>query len=86
MRIIPLENRILIIPIEDELNSEVRRTQTEGKQRPEKGKVVGLGKTYKGILKEGNVVYFQKFDVEKLEIKNKEYYIGLPDAFFCVIR
>ena len=71
IKILPLENRILVSPIEDDLDPVIRRTETEDKKRPEKGKVVAVGDEYKGILKKGDMVYYQKFDVEKMSTPDK---------------
>lgn len=84
-QIIPLENKILIEPIDDTEKSIVRKAETEEKKRSQKGRVLAVGNTYEGILKKGDIVYFQKYNVEAIEVEGKEYLIGIPDDFYCKI-
>ena len=70
-QIIPLENRILVEPVDDSLKSDIRRTETEEKKRPQKGRVLAVGKEYTGILKKGDLVYYEKFEVTELEIEKR---------------
>ena len=88
-KLIPLGARILCEPIVEAATSVVRRSESERedkKLRPEKGKVIAVGRENKGELKKGDIVYFSKYECEWIEIKGKEFVIGLPDYFFIVQR
>lgn len=86
MKLIPLANKILVEPISEAVKSVVQRSDSEiqdKKLRPEKGKVLAVGKDYSGELTKGNVVYFDKYGVEWITIGKQELVVGTAEYFFC---
>lgn len=86
-KLIPLQNRILCEPISEAVKSAVLMPDSEKKDkkmRPEKGKVIAIGGEYKGELKKGDIVYFERYTVAWLSIGKLEYVVGLPEDFFVV--
>ena len=87
--LIPLANKILCQPILEHTKSSVVHTDAEiqdKKLRPEKGKVIAVGKEYKGELKKGNICYFSKYTVEWIDVNGKELVVGLPEDFFVIVK
>ena len=87
LKLIPLSNRILCEPIIETEKSGVFRSGSEKddkKLRPEKGKVIAVGKEYQGELKKGDVCYYEKYQVAWLTVGKQEYVCGLPDDFFVI--
>ncbi len=85
-KIQPLEDKILVEPIEEEKKSAVLRPETEEKKRPCKGRVFGVGPKYKGDLKKGDVVMYQKYGPEEFVVEGKKYHCGNPEDFYIVIK
>ena len=83
--IVPLENRILIQPIEEQVRGGIIRPETAEKKRPSKGKVIAIGKEYTGVAKKGDTVFFQKYGPEELIIEKLIYYVASPEDVLAVI-
>jgi len=86
-KLIPLGTRILCEPLIEAVNSVVKRADSEKedkKLRPEKGRVIAVGENYEGKLKKGDIVYFSKYECEWIEIKGKEFIVGIPDYFYLI--
>ena len=82
-KLIPLENKILIVA-EEKTKSLVLKPETKEKDRPTKGKIVALGTKYEGQAKVGDMVYFLKFNVESIESGGKEYFIAIPEDLLAI--
>jgi len=86
MKLQPLGSKILVEPIIETEDSGVflsDKGKDDKKLRPIKGKVLAMGKDYKGELRKGDIVYFSKYECEWLEIGKQELVVGIPDYFFC---
>ena len=86
MKIIPLLDRILVEPIDENSKSIVLRPETEERKRPERGRVVAVGKEYKGELKKGDEIMYQKFGPEMFEVEGKKFYCGAPEDFYLKLE
>ncbi len=84
--IVPLENRVLIEPIDEQAGGDILRPGTSEKKRPSQGRVLAIGETYKGRLKVGDFVFFQKYGVEELVVKKLIYYVALPEDVLVIIK
>ena len=87
---IPLQTKILILPLETLTKQQGRayvpETEREEKKKSEKGKIVALGADYQGILKKDDIVFFDKFGAEYFVINSVEYYSVLPDSIYVVLK
>lgn len=89
MKLIPLQNRILCEPIVEAATSVVKRADSEKddkKLRPEKGRVIAIGKEYKGELKKGDVIFYEKYTVCWIPWGKKELVVALPEDCFVIIK
>lgn len=84
-KIIPLDNRILIEP-SVEVKGSIIRAETVEKKKPTQGMVISVGDGYKGILKKGDVVFYQKYDVEEVQFNKLTYVVATPEGVLAVIR
>ncbi len=89
-KLVPLSDTILCEPVIEEIKIDgVKSSDTEKddkKLRPEKGRVLAVGKDYNGELKEGDIVFYNKFGVEWIEIEAVEYVVGTKDQFYVTIQ
>lgn len=82
----PLADRLLVEPIEDEMqgeNSSIILPETMSKEKPEQGRVLKVGPGKRGddgevlpmSVKEGDRVIFTKFGPEDITVEGEEYLI-----------
>jgi len=95
--IIPVGDRVLIRPLQEEINSKTKSgiilPDSDEKERPEKGEViaVGEGKYENGKLmpikiKKGDKVIFAKYGYEEVKIDDEEYLILKEDQILAIIK
>lgn len=95
--IIPLNDRVLVRPIDaEELNktaSGIIIPDTVSKEKPEQGEVVavGEGRWEKGMrapmsVEVGDRVVFSKYGYDEVKLDGREYYILKEENILAVIR
>lgn len=88
MKLIPLGDTIIAEIIEEKSKSATYRPETEkeDKKKPERGRVVAVGEDckFRDKIKKGDVIYFEKFGVEWIMIRDRWYAVGAPHLFFCI--
>lgn len=95
--ITPLEDRVLIEPIEEgntkKSQGGIIIPETVDKERPERGKVIAVGEGKKGengkiippSVKRGQTVLFSKYSPSEVKIGDKEYYIMKESDILAII-
>ena len=96
MKIIPLDDRVLIEPMtrEEKTSSGIILPDTAEKERPEQGKVVSVGpgkmspegKRVPLDIKKGDIVLFTKYGPNEVKIEHKDYLIARQDDILAVIK
>ncbi len=91
----PLNDRVLIKPIEEEMTSTASGIiipDTVSKEKPERGEViaVGDGKWQDGkkvplSVKIGDKVVFSKYGYDEVKVKGEEYYILREESILAII-
>jgi len=83
MNLMPLEDHVLVEPIEEETKSKAGIILPDAKEKPSKWKViaVGAGKILENgsrtpvDVKIGDIVYFTKYSPDELEVDGKKYLV-----------
>ena len=83
MKLLPLEDHLLVEPIEEETKSKAWIILPDNKEKPSKWKViaVGAGKILENWsrapvdLEIGDIVYFTKYSPDELEVDGKKYLV-----------
>ena len=87
---IPLQSKLLIEPLDDAINKGGKayapETEKEDRKKSSQGKIVAVGSEYKGELKKGDIVFYDKFGGEYFVIDGKEFYAVREDDVFVVLR
>lgn len=96
IRILPLSDRVLIKPIQEEVNKTktgIYIPETVNKEKPEKGLVVavGKGKYDDGKLepmsvKVGDTVLFSRYGYEEIKVDGEEYFILREDSILAILN
>ncbi len=91
MKIVPLGNRVLIEPQEEEQKTEagIVLPDTAEKEKSQLGKVlaVGDGENVKKLnLKKGDLVILDKFGPNEVEIEDKKYLLAEPAHILALIK
>ncbi len=97
MKLQPLNDRVFLEPIEDELKttkSGIIIPDTAEKEHPVKAKVVAVGPgklTEKGTrakmtVKVGDLVLFKKYGPDELEVDGKKYLVGEESDIVAIIK
>ncbi|MAT81187.1 MAG: co-chaperone GroES [Phycisphaerae bacterium] len=95
MSVKPLEDRVLVKPIEAESRTESGIYLPESaKEKPMQGKVVALGpgkmldngERIKPVVKKGDTVVYSKYAGTEVEIKNKTHLIVRESELLGVIE
>lgn len=76
MKFQPLDDRVLVEPIEEEETSKGRIIIPDtAKEKPRMGRVaaVGTDEDLKEHIKEGDIILFAKYGGEEISIEGKEY-------------
>lgn len=88
--IIPLGNKVLVEPIQEEkTDSGIILPDTVEKDAPEQGRVVAVGPGKKDeimTVKKGDKVVFSKYGHDEINVAGKEYYILEEDKILAVIK
>ena len=85
----PVADKILILPEIPEVKKGgafMPDTSKEEKKKPSQGKIVATGSEYKGQLKKGQIVLYDKFGPEYFTIENIEYAATIEDNIFVVLK
>ncbi len=85
-KLIPVGEKICVEPLLEELKSSVLRPETEERKKPQKGRVVAIGSEYKGQIKIGDIIYYQKYGFEYITIDRKEYGVGTLDDVYGILK
>jgi chaperonin GroES len=97
-KVIPLLDRILVKPIqEDELKSKsgIFIPESVAKEKPERGKVIAVGEgrwnedggqRVKMSVKVGDTVLFTKYSPDEIKIDGEEYFILREENVLAVIK
>ena len=85
----PIVDRIIIIPMET-LDKKVGQalvpdTDKQEKKKPSQGKIFAVGPDYKGKLKKGDIVLFEKYGPEYLTFDGVEYAFTSEDTIFATL-
>lgn len=93
--IIPLADRVVVMPIvEEKTKSGIIIPDNANKEKPEKGKVVAigrgrLGEDHKPIaleVKVGDIVIFSKYGPDEIKVQNEQYYILREDQILAILK
>lgn len=94
LKLIPLADRVIITPVTEKKSlSGIIIPETSSKDRPERGKVVAVGKgrmndkgeRMKLEVSVGDEVVFAKYGPEQVTIDGVEYYILREDQIIAII-
>jgi chaperonin GroES len=95
MKLKPLSNRVFLEPIEEETTTEsgIVIPETAEKERPQKGRVLGVGPgklSERGerilpSVKEGDIVLFKKYGPDEIEIDKRKYLVADEDDILAII-
>jgi len=97
MKLVPLEDRVIIAPLDEETKKTkggVFLPDTADKNKPEQGKVVALGpgkmledgKRAQMEVKVGDLVVFTKYGPDEIKIEGKEYLIARHSDILAIIK
>ena len=98
INITPLGDRVLIEPMRDHKEGKtdfgIYLPETVEKERPEKGKVVAVGKGKKDDrgkavplqVKKGDMVIFTKYGPNEIKVDGKEYLIAKEEDILAIIE
>ncbi|MBI4118238.1 MAG: co-chaperone GroES [Parcubacteria group bacterium] len=94
--IIPLGDRVLIEPLEDEkrTDSGIIIPDTAKGERPQMGKVVAVGEGKRNdngdlvpmTVKKGNVVLFSKYGPDEIKVEGEEFLITSESNILAIIK
>lgn len=85
-KLIPLADRVVIQPItEKKTLSGIIIPDAAGKERPERGTVIAIGK---GVVevKVGDEVVFTKYGPEEVKVEGLDYYILREDQILAIVK
>jgi chaperonin GroES len=95
MKLIPLADRVVVTPVtEKKTLSGIIIPETAGKDRPERGTVVAVGKGRVGDdgkripleVSVGDEVVFSKYGPEEIKVDGFDYYILREDQILAIIK
>lgn len=83
---IPIADKILILPMETLQKTKGKallpETEKEEKKKPSQGKIIAVGPDYKGQLKKGDIILFDKYGPEYFTVDGKEYAATIEDNIY----
>lgn len=82
-KLIPIEDHVLIEPMEEEKTTASGIVLPDSKEKPSKGKVIAVGawkilengERWTMDVKEGDIVHFTKYSPDEMDIDGKKYLI-----------
>ena len=96
LKLKPLYDRVIILPIEkeDKTASGIVIPETASKEKPQKGKIVAVGpgrlddsgKIIPMNVKVGDMVLYGKYSGDEVKIDNVEYKILHEDNIFAIVE
>ena len=87
MNIKPIGKNILVEPLKkEETTKSGLIIEIKGESRPEQGRVVDLADDYKGFLKAGDRVIFEKYSPDEVQHEGELYLIMKEEDILAVIR
>jgi len=96
MKIIPLNDHILIEPLktEEKTKGGILIPESVEKERPEQGKIIAVGSGKKNDegkviplgVKAGQKVLFRKYGPDEIKVENKEYLIAIEEDILAIIE
>jgi len=96
MKIIPLNDHILIEPLktEEKTKGGILIPESVEKERPEQGKIIAVGSGKKNDegkviplgVKAGQKVLFRKYGPDEIKVENKEYLIAKEEDILAIIE
>lgn len=87
-KIMPLGNNVVIEPKKEEVKSKggIILPDTANKEQSQIGKVIAVGPDVKKELKSGDVVLYDKYGLEEVEIEETKYVIGPKNKILGIIK
>jgi chaperonin GroES len=98
MKIVPLGDRVVLEPLEEEKGGKTKSgiylPETVSKERPEQGKVIAVGpgkldehgRRIPIEAKKGDTVLFTKYGPQEIKVDGKEYLIAREDDILAIIE
>ena len=97
MKLVPLEDRVIIAPLDEEAKktkSGIYLPETADKEKPEQGKIVSVGpgkmmedgKRAPMEVKVGDTVVFTKYGPDEIKIEGKAYLIARHSDILAIIK
>lgn len=89
MKIIPMDDRVLVEVMEEEEKTVSGLIIPDtAKEKPRTGKVVAVGtdEMLKEVIKEGDMILFAKFGGEEVQYDGKDYLILQRNDILAVLR
>lgn len=97
MKLVPLEDRVIIEPLDEGENKTkggVFLPETSDKEKPEQGKIVAVGpgklledgKRAPAEVKVGDKVIFTKYGPDEVKVNGKEYLIARQSDILAIIK
>ncbi len=89
MKIKPLDDRVLIEPIEEEEQKAGNIIIPDtAKEKPRMGKVIAVGtdEDLQDIIKEGNKILYGKYSGDEIKVDGKEYMIVQRSDILAIVE
>ncbi len=88
MKIQPLDDRVLVEPIEEEERVGSIIIPDTAKEKPQVGMIraVGTDKELKELVKEGDKVLFGKYSGQEIKIDGKKHLVIKRDELLAVVK
>jgi len=88
LKIIPLASNVVLEPKKEEVKTKggIILPDTASKEQSQIGKVIAVGPDVKKELKIGDVVLYDKFGLEEVEIEDQKYIIGPKNKILGIIK
>ena len=89
--LVPLQDNVIVKPIQDDTTtaSGIIIPDTVSKEKPMKGKVIGVGPGKEGKtmdVNEGDVVIFTKYAPTEIKIDGQELYVLNIDSCLAIVK
>ena len=85
----PVADKLLILPEFPETKKGgafLPDTSREEKKKPSQGTIVAVGPEYKGKLKKGDIVLYEKYTPEYFDILGTEYACCTEEGIYVVLK
>ena len=88
IKIQPLGANVVLEPtkVEEKTKSGIILPDTAEKEQSQIGKIIAVGPDAKKVLKKGDVVLYDKFGLEEVEIGDEKFLIGPKNKILGIIK